>query len=243
MKCSECSQAVKPVVVCDIDGTLADYHTTFTTFAVIYWDKSEPKEPWDGTGEFEDYLDLTKDQYRQAKLAFRQGGNKRNLPVYPGAWNFSDRVRNAGAELWLATQRPWMLHDAVDPDTQWWLRINDIPYDYLIYGEDKYAEVLARCDRKRVVMLLDDLAEQYRESEKYFPGLAVQIARPHNTSPPCMMSWRAANLGVAQHMADFRIRRWKERYGAERRGTVEDHGYGVPGVPGEERQVQGSLGT
>jgi len=213
MKCSECGQPIKPVVVCDIDGTLAEYHGAFTRFATEYWNVLTPQDEWTGEGEFEDYLDLSKEQYRQAKLAFRQGGYKRSLQVYPGAWNFAEKVRNAGAELWLATQRPWMLHDSVDPDTQWWLRINDIPYDYLVYGEDKYAEVVARTDPRRVVMVLEDLAEQYEESEHYFYARTVQIGRPHNTHATCVMPRRVGSLALAQGLAAEKVQTWKERYG------------------------------
>jgi hypothetical protein len=213
MKCSKCSEIVAPVVACDIDGTLAEYHLAFADFAWLYWNAVPEFEDWTGEGEFEDYLHLTKAQYREAKLAFRQGGYKRNLIPYDGTFELTWAIEQTGAELWLCTARPWLLHDSIDPDTVWWLHKHDLPFENLIYGEDKYAALAARLDGQRVVMVLDDLPEMYDAAEKYFPGMAVQISRPHNSAAVCTRPVRAPGLAAAQRLAVRRIKTWKEHYG------------------------------
>ena len=84
MRCSDCGKRIKPVVVFDIDGTLANYHDTFVGFCDIYF-HHQFKQDWDGSGNWEDFLGLTRAEYREVKLAYRQGGHKRWLPLYPGA--------------------------------------------------------------------------------------------------------------------------------------------------------------
>lgn len=179
MKCTECNDTIKPVVVSDIDGVLADYHETFACFAWKYWDmRSRPS--WDGTGEFEDHLGLTTHQYREAKLAFRQGGNKRwSLPLMNPEQRSDLRQITEHAELWIATTRPWNRLDNIDPDTQWWMARQGIEFSGMLYGDDKYQQVVDRVGVDRVVLVMEDLREQCEIADDL--GLrVVQISRQHN---------------------------------------------------------------
>lgn len=212
MLCSKCNQHLYPIVVSDIDGVLGMYHQHFAQFNSQYWSLPLPLEMWDGTGEFEDHLGVDKAQYREAKLAYRQGGQKRVMPVYAQARNWLDNLHLAGAEVWLATTRPWMRHDSTDPDTRWWLTKNCMFYDHLLYDEDKYERLADLVDPQRVVMILEDLPDQYDAAEKYFPGKAVQIARPHNHARVCRKPVRVSQLLAAAHMALDRIEEWKREY-------------------------------
>lgn len=181
MRCSQCSQNVKPVVAVDIDGTLGDYHTHFTDFCIGYHEISMPVMPYDGSGDFEDYLGLTRQQYREAKLAYRQGGQKRSMPEYGGAREFVASLRAAGVEVWIATTRPWQRLDNIDPDTREWLRRHDIGIDGLLYGDDKYEQLCEHLDADRVVGVIDDLLEQCELAINI--GLpAVQVKREHNVA-------------------------------------------------------------
>jgi hypothetical protein len=167
--CTSCSQHVSPVLVLDIDGTLAKYHQHFAEFAWRYWDKT-PRfvggdaawgavQDWDGSGEFEDYIGITKAEYREAKLAYRQGGGKRLMPDYPGAKQISVGCHLAGSEVWLATTRPYMRHDSTDPDTRFWLAKHGIYFDHLLYHDEKYEQLATLVDPDRVVMILEDLPD------------------------------------------------------------------------------------
>ena len=73
------------------------------------------------------------------------------MPVYDDAVQFMQQLAAHGVEVWIATTRPWMRLDNIDPDTREWLARNEIPWDYMIYGEDKYEQLLERVDRERVL--------------------------------------------------------------------------------------------
>lgn len=186
MRCTQCSRPLRPIVVYDVDGTLADYHGAFTAFAGEYWDVTPRPyaylEPWSGEGEFEDYLGLTKVQYREAKLAYRQGGNKRWLAPFSGMPTQVRSVRERQVDIWIATTRPWNRLDNVDPDTQEWLRRHNLTVDGLLYGEDKFRQLMETVDPMRIVAVVEDLAAQIDVAVGL--GLPViQVERPHNSDP------------------------------------------------------------
>lgn len=165
MKCTECSKHVKPVIAVDIDGTLGMYHEHFTAFASDYVGK-QLRTGYPGGEEFSDYLGMSKQSYREAKLAYRQGGMKRSMPTHVGARAFMKEVWELGFEIWIATTRPWMRLDNIDPDTREWLFRNGIQYDYMIYGEDKYEQLVKAVGGERIVLVIDDLRDQCFEAMK-----------------------------------------------------------------------------
>lgn len=179
MLCSNCSHKVRPIVVSDIDGTLGEYHDHFTGFAWMYHNYPQKLGSWNGEGEFEQWLGLTKAEYREAKLAYRQGGMKRLMPVYPYARDFALMAWRR-AELWLATTRPYMRHDSTDPDTRHWLERNNVHYEHLLYDDNKYEVLAGLVDPERVVLILEDLPEQYDKAEVFFPGRVALVPRAHN---------------------------------------------------------------
>lgn len=208
MLCSECSNEVRPIVAVDIDGTLGDYHKHFTWFCGNYWNKTDlfTSEPWNGEGEFEEFLGLTKEQYREAKLAYRQGGMKRWLPLFPGAEFMMQQLHKAGAEVWIATTRPWQRLDNIDPDTREWLRRNEIHYDGLLYGEDKYGQLCEAVDRKRVVAVIEDLPFQVRQAKSL--GLPVILRENHHNSTVSGNYVPRGSLDVCGVWAVNKIERW-----------------------------------
>ena len=153
------------LVVCvDIDGTLGQYHEHFHRFAQD-WTGRELVEPkyWKGNGTvpFWTHLGLSRQTYRRAKLAYRQGGLKRSMPTYdPGmlASEFTYRVRQMRLELWLCTTRPYLQLGNIDEDTRHWCRRNKIRYDYIIWGDRKYQDAvrIAKQNGQRVIFVLDD---------------------------------------------------------------------------------------
>ena len=179
MLCDHCGGKVTPVFVCDIDGTIADYYSHFLKFLSGYWHKPFP-DNWDGTGNWEDYLGLSQDRYRQAKLAYRQGGMKRNLPLYASALWFIDEVEKMGVDIWFATARPSQSLSNIDPDTQFWISSCGWNVKGLIFGEDKYHQLLGCVDKDRIIGVLDDLGENLQVAHNL--GLPTfQVARRHNS--------------------------------------------------------------
>lgn len=159
--CTNCSAHVKPIVALDIDGTLADYHGALFKFAGEFWGKTMCGEGFNGTYHLHEYMDVSLEEYRVMKLAFRQGGQKRMMPMIEGAQELAKELHEAGAEIWITTTRPWQRFDSTDPDTRHWLDRNGIYWDHLLFDDDKYRVLSDMVDHSRVVAVLEDLPDQY----------------------------------------------------------------------------------
>lgn len=171
-----------PVVALDIDGTLADYYKHFEWFANLYM---QPKTPitanWDFTSsdEFSEALNIDKNKYRDMKLAYRQGGMKRSLPAFEGAGQLVHNLRSEGIQVWICTTRPWQRLDNIDPDTQFWLNRIVGKVDGVIYGEDKYLDLIDIVGRDRILAVADDIPTNYVSAESL--GLTAYLAEgEHN---------------------------------------------------------------
>lgn len=177
MKCSNCSHDLKWVVAVDVDGTMAQYHSHYASFVESYDDRLPLTLPrrWNGFGEFRDVLGLTQREHHERKLAFRAGGFKRWMPRFNYADLMVQTLKAMGIEVWVTTTRPWMRMDNVDTDTVEWLRRHDIPFDHLLFDEDKYHRLTELVDPERILAILDDEFEQRRRCEEL--GLPFVLAR------------------------------------------------------------------
>lgn len=188
----------KPVVGLDIDGTLGDYHGHFTRFAEQWCGRAmpEPHRNTDGVPLYK-WLGMSKATYRQCKLAYRQGGMKRSMPAYEGASELTHAIRKEGGEVWIATTRPYLRLDNIDPDTRHWLRRNKIQFDGVLFGEHKYRD-LKRILGDRVLFVVDDLPEMIDVAKSIGLGLMLRD-QPYNRT------WAAANslVPVAYSMDDI----------------------------------------
>lgn len=230
MKCTECNKRVTPVVAVDIDGTMGHYHTHFLAFASGYLNKplythyvaNQPFKEW-----FCTTYSCTPDDWHDIKLAYRQGGMKRTMPCYTGSAALCKAIRDAGAELWVTTTRPYIRHDNIDPDTREWLKRHGIKYDYLIYDGHKYHKLARMVGKERVVAVLDDLAEEIVEAHNQFGG-QVPILRVNefNTAYKAQVGMMspavpiATNLEMAFRQIHDRIQNWKVANGEAGHTTV-----------------------
>jgi len=154
-----------PVVALDIDGTLGDYHGHFIRFAEQYLGRDLPDPYMVTMGvPLYTYLHISKSMYRQIKLAYRQGGMKRSMPVYDGASELTRMIRRNGCQVWICTTRPYLRLDNIDPDTRHWLRRNGIQYDGVLFGDHKYRD-LRHAVGDRVLFVVDDLPEMLNQAE------------------------------------------------------------------------------
>jgi len=196
-------------VVSDIDGVLAKYHESVTAFNALYHGTTAPFMPYTGDQPFRDYLGLTKEQHRAMKLAYRQGGNKRFVPMYPGADDLINDMRMLDAEIWVATTRPFQRLDNIDPDTVEWLSRNGIRVDGILSGEDKYEQLVMTVDSSRIVACFEDLPEQMSIGLEL--GLPMfQVYRDHNQATRFMPG---GNLRQAWVFARDAIAKWEDDHG------------------------------
>lgn len=223
MLCSHCSKTVRPIVALDIDGTIADYHGHFLRFAADYF-SGDPTgnllamslDPYDGTEDFKEYvcfhLGITLEQFRAAKLAYRQGGMKRTMPILPGAKKLVNTIVREGAELWITTTRPYLSLDTILPDTMEWLRRHGIlDYHGMLFDDDKYRVLAERVENERVIAIFDDIPEFVDEAAKHFGWAAILIKGEYNQG---VGKFRlATTLEEAPTIIEERMRHWRAKYG------------------------------
>jgi hypothetical protein len=205
-------------VAIDIDGTLGDYHSHFIKFAEAYLGQGMgvADELYDGILPFKEWFcttwDCDESTWNTIKLAYRQGAQKRSMPVYPDAQWLVNNLRWDNVEVWLTTTRPYLRLDGVDPDTRAWLEREGIEYDGLLYDEDKYNVLADRVDPERVVAVLDDLPDMYDTASQLFgkevPILACQSYNAGVTRPS-----EAPDLTSALGMIQERVEVWYGKHG------------------------------
>jgi hypothetical protein len=173
-------------VAIDIDGTLGEYHQHFLDFAMSYLGYQQETNQYRG-GEmykqwFCDRYGVSERTWHDIKLAYRQGAQKRTMPVFNWSRYLTANVQ-VFAELWLTTTRPYLRLDSIDPDTRFWLERHGITYDYLLYDEDKYGELAGKVDRDRVVAVLDDLPDNLDRADELFGNrTGILMQRAHNSA-------------------------------------------------------------
>lgn len=174
------SNGLRRIVALDIDGTMGDYHGHFLRFAEAWYGKPMPDPRLNTQGvPLYKWMGTSKATYRECKLAYRQGGLKRSMPCYAEMDNLTRKIRKAGFEVWITTTRPYLRLDNIDPDTRHWLRRNHIQYDSVLYGHNKYKDLVKLVGAERVVCVVDDLPEMIDQA--FALGLqCVLMDQPYN---------------------------------------------------------------
>ncbi len=219
----------KPVVAVDIDGTLAAYHEWFLRFAELYLGSPMPSPEKINPGQpLHRHMRITKAAYREVKLAYRQGGMKRSMPLLAGSRELVKAIRAApgrkveigfdewvpglGCEVWICTTRPYLRLDNIDPDTREWLRRNAISYDALLFdsvgGDNKYQE-LVRQAGWRVVCALEDLPEQVTRARRSGVPHAFLRDQPYNRHYSEVP--RFDGVQQAYHLVSNALQAWRQR--------------------------------
>lgn len=225
----------KPIISLDIDGTLADYHGWFLQFATFYFGRTFP--PASATNhrmKLWRFMGISRDEYQDCKLAYRQGGMKRSMPCLEGAGDLVKRLRRDGAEVWICTTRPFMRLDNIDPDTQEWLRRNGVDYDALLFdpreGDEKYRELKRQAVGREILGCAEDLGEQAERAIRHLKvpvwlrnqpynrtywdiehsgagGMTETFAQPRGGEPYLVHRWDTADQLLA--MAEKSLNAWR----------------------------------
>lgn len=170
-----------PVIGLDIDGTSGVYHAHFIRFAEGWLGRELPSATaYTGGVPFHKYLGISRATYNKVKLAYRQGGMKRSMPVVPGIGDFTREVRRQGVQVWICTTRPYLRLDNIDPDTRHWVRDRArMQYDAVLYGEHKYRDLVKAVGRDRVLLVVDDLPKMIEQALS-LDLRALMMEQPYN---------------------------------------------------------------
>lgn len=204
----------RPVFVFDVDGTLAAYHEWFLRFAELYFGRPMPDPAEINPGlPLHKFMGVSKERYRACKLAYRQGGLKRSMPCLPGAAQLFRALRRRG-EVWVATTRPYLSLSNIDPDTREWMRRNRLSCDALLFGHNKYYEVMRQAG-DRVVCAFEDLPELGEQATRAGVPFVFYRAQPYNEHlGPTATRWTDASQ--AYSLACMALTIWKGKHGDER---------------------------
>lgn len=205
-------EAPRPVFGLDIDGTMGDYHTHFWEFAQAWCGKvlASPLA-YDGSVPFWRHLGLSKATYRRVKLAYRQGGLKRSMPVFPFAAELTRALRRRGAVVVMCTTRPYLHLSNIEPDTVEWLRRNRIQYDHIIMGEHKYRDLARQYGKARIVAVVDDLPEMMDQARSV--GLRSHLKdATYNRQHEMTDGHRAKHLTDILHALDDDLDSWEGQH-------------------------------
>lgn len=213
MLCSSCSAVVRPVVAVDIDGTMSDYHDSFLKLVEQYTGQDRPNVVYAGGPEgswgqwIQETWGLQRSEYEAIKRAYRMGSWKRWQPIDAFCWTFLTTIAEK-AEIWITTTRPFLNHDSIDPDTKFWLDQHMIPYDRILYDEDKYGVLRQQVDKRRVVAIVEDLPEQMERAIELF-GDHVPIQKVSRWNYMAQVGYGLDNfddirVAVMSRVADWR---------------------------------------
>lgn len=183
-----------PVIALDIDGTSGDYHSHFIRFAQEWLGKDLPSaNMFTGGVPFHQYLGISRSTYNTIKLAYRQGGMKRSMPVYPGIGEFTRMVRRSGVQVWICTTRPYLRLDNIDPDTRHWItKRAGMQYDAILYGAHKYHDLKRAVGVERVVMVYDDLPKMLTVATSLGMPACLRV-QPYNEDEARSGKWAVAH--------------------------------------------------
>ena len=145
------------IVGVDIDGVLADYPRSFVEFINSQLGTAFPTENITSYNIAES-LGLPLEQVVELKHLYRETGQKRFIPVIPGAREMLEAFKDMGFVIVLLTARPYKQYKRMFADTQEWLHSNKLPYHSIIWDDDKNVRLLREFGRDNVQYFVEDVA-------------------------------------------------------------------------------------
>ena len=145
------------IVLVDIDGVLADYVTGFIDWISQFYNKGiaegfVDRRKWMNAVS----MGLDEQVWQELKHQFRTRGGKRKLPLLPMSKEFLDMCRSLGYKIVLLTSRPIDRYPNIYTDTLEWLKLNNLPFDFIWWSLDKAETVLSKNIRPNIVFAVDD---------------------------------------------------------------------------------------
>lgn len=171
-------QPDKKIVGVDIDGVLAEYPLSFLNFVNKELGTSYTIEQVKAYNIAE-CLGLPLEQVMELKHKYRETGQKRFIPLCSGAREFLVWLEAQGYAIVLLTSRPFDKYKRILPDTMEWLLINDLPYDALMFDENKNERLLKEFGPERLAFFVDDVSK-YANSIADLGVRCYLINKPYN---------------------------------------------------------------
>ena len=82
-------------------------------------------------------------QREALKSAYRKSGAKKEIPLIKGSWELLDAIRRrSNLKIAIMTNRPYAQFHNIYSDTLAWLKVNDLPFDCIIWSRDKGIDAL-----------------------------------------------------------------------------------------------------
>lgn len=147
-----------PVVITDIDGTLADYRSGFVEWLRKYHHGELPEDKAT-TLAMEVDLGLSYPKYVKYKDEFESSGGYANIPIYPEVKDVLSSLHLAGFHILAYTARPAQTFSRIWNDTWQWLTYNQIGVyirELRIGKETRIARACELRDLGHPVVLLED---------------------------------------------------------------------------------------
>jgi hypothetical protein len=146
----------RPIVICDIDGTLGDWRKTF-----LEWIESKGIHPasvdFSKSLIIDADLSMTYKDYYDLKEEFESTGQYRNIQIYEDSFDTLYRLRSDyNAYIILETARPSDKYSRIWMDTWIWIEKNHLPVDKLIMGSESRILLAHELSAKTEVILLED---------------------------------------------------------------------------------------
>jgi len=170
-ECMLKSKKFSNVCIIDIDGVISRYPE-------YYYDWAKELYGLDPTE-----ITANKVLNEQLKHEYRLSGAKRNIPVVPGARESLTKLRELGYSIILLTNRPNKSYANIYYDTLYWLKMNELPFDYIFWSEGDVSKVAFAFNKtKDIKFVIDDSLNTCIE----FNNLGVKTYYVSNEeAPPC----------------------------------------------------------
>ena len=137
----------KQVAIIDIDGVLTNYPQHF-----LDWVEEK-------TGDSQLDRNTSPILWEEMKHDYRISGAKKDLPVRKGADFLLQKLRDRGCFLVIATNRPVVKYPNLVSDTLFWLKNNNLIFDYLYFADLEEKLIGLASSLKKISIVIDDSEE------------------------------------------------------------------------------------
>lgn len=124
------------VVIFDIDGVIADYDLSFSSFCekkgYVVKDRDQRRKY-----SYTEFLNVSQSQIEKLINEYIVTGKFRDVPIFNETVKFMKLLKHNGYKIILLTARPVWEHTRIEWDTIHWLLSNGIPFDKILFDKDK----------------------------------------------------------------------------------------------------------